>query len=52
MEKTYSYEFCLKATDYYFKKGNYKLFNRFYKLVKEEQKKMKQASTAAPLMQP
>lgn len=41
MKKTYSYEFCLKAANYFFKKGNYKLFNRFYKLVKAEQNRMK-----------
>lgn len=38
--KTYSYEFCIKAANYYFKKGNMKLFNRFYRMVKDSQKRM------------
>lgn len=52
MEKSYPYEFCLKAANCFFEKGNYKLFIRFYKLGKAEQNKMKQAATVAPLMQP
>lgn len=33
-----TYEFYVKATDYFYHKGNYKLFNRFYHLVKDMQK--------------
>lgn len=32
-----TYEFYVKATDYFYRKGNYKLFNQFYRLVKNMQ---------------
>lgn len=35
MSNTYS--FYRKAADYFYKKGNYKLFDKYYKLVKEMQ---------------
>lgn len=35
----YSYSFCLKAGHYFFKKGNMKLFYKFYNMVKEMQEK-------------
>ena len=32
-----TYEFYVKAADYFFRKGNQKLFNSFYRIVKELQ---------------
>lgn len=32
-----TYEFYAKAADYFFRKGNYKLFNKFYCIVKKMQ---------------
>lgn len=33
-----AYAFYAKAADYFFRKGNYKLFNQFYRIVKNMQK--------------
>lgn len=37
MKKGYSYEFCIKAADYFYKKENITLFNKFYSLIKAMQ---------------
>lgn len=35
--KNYSYGFLIKAADYFFKKGNLKMFNIFYQEIKQRQ---------------
>lgn len=32
-----TYEFYIKAANYFFRKGNYKLFNQFYLAIKKIQ---------------
>ena len=47
MTKKYNYNFCKKACDYFFAKGNYRLFNQFYSLLKEYQEGKEQVLTVS-----